>query len=221
MTSLSSVLRRITGRIVKVRHYYAQTGLTLAILASLAIFPLSGCTSLAIGAGATAGVAALQERGFGGAVSDTTITAEIWQKFLSEDENLFRQIEIEVLEGEVLLAGRVENTGDELKAVELTWQVGGVNRVINEVEVGTGPSLMDSASDLLITTRIKTALMFDTDIYAINYSIETIDGTVHIMGIAQNEHERDLVVAHARGTSYVRRVVSHVRMKDDPERQRT
>lgn len=187
----------------------------------LAFLPLAGCTSLAVGAGATAGVAALQERGFGGAVSDTAITAEIWQKFLTEDENLFRRIEIEVVEGEVLLAGTVENTDSELKAVELAWQVDGVNRVINEINVGHGSSLMGSASDLLITTRIKTALMFDTDVYAINYSIETINGTVHIMGIAQSEYERNLVIAHARGTSYVRRVVSHVRLKDDPQRQRT
>ncbi|KEO57635.1 osmotically-inducible protein OsmY [Thalassospira sp. MBR-102] len=218
MTLLSRTLRRSKGRIVKVRNYIAQAGPVLVILAFM---PLAGCTSLAVGAGATAGVAALQERGFGGAVSDTAITAEIWQKFLTEDENLFRRIEIEVVEGEVLLAGTVENTDSELKAVELAWQVNGVNRVINEINVGQGSSLMDSASDLLITTRIKTALMFDTDVYAINYSVETINGTVHIMGIAQSEHERNLVIAHARATSYVRRVVSHVRLKDDPQRQRT
>ncbi|MCK2168340.1 MULTISPECIES: BON domain-containing protein [Thalassospira] len=218
MTSLSRILRRSKDRVVKVRHYIAQAGPALVIVA---ILPLAGCTSLAIGAGATAGVAAMQERGFGGAVSDTAITAEIWQKFLAEDENLFRRIEIEVVEGEVLLAGTVDNTESELKAVELAWQANGVNRVINEITVGQGSSLMDNASDLLITTRIKTALMFDTDVYAINYSIETINGTVHIMGIAQSEHERNLVIAHARGTSYVRRVVSHVRLKDDPQRQRT
>ena len=214
MTSLSRILRRSKDRAVKVRHY--RPALVVA-----AILPLCGCTSLAIGAGATAGVAAMQERGFGGAVSDTAITAEIWQKFLTEDENLFRRIEIEVVEGEVLLAGTVDNTESELKAVELAWQANGVNRVINEISVGQGSSLMENASDLLITTRIKTALMFDTDVYAINYSIETINGTVHIMGVAQNEHERNLVIAHARGTSYVRRVVSHVRLKDDPQRQRT
>lgn len=218
MTLQSRTLGRSKGRLVKVRNYIAQAG---PILMILALLPLTGCTSLAVGAGATAGVAALQERGLGGAVSDTAITAEIWQKFLTEDENLFRRIEIEVVEGEVLLAGTVDNTDSELKAVELAWQVNGVNRVINEINVGQGSSLMDSASDLLITTRIKTALMFDTDVYAINYSVETINGTVHIMGIAQSEHERNLVIAHARGTSYVRRVVSHVRLKDDPQRQRT
>ncbi|MEQ8284181.1 BON domain-containing protein [Thalassospira sp.] len=189
------------------------------VLAGICILPLSGCTSFVIGAGATAGVAALQERGFNGAVSDSAITAEIWQKFLAQDEKLFLDIEIEVVEGEVLLAGQVESTADELEAVRLSWQVDGVRSVHNEMSVGSGLSLMDNAGDLVITTKIKAALMFDGDIFAINFSIETVNGTVHLMGIAQNERERDRVIAHARETSYVKRVVSHIRLKDDANRQ--
>ncbi|WP_254869413.1 BON domain-containing protein [Thalassospira lucentensis] len=176
---------------------------------------------MAVGGAATAGVAAFQERGFQGAVSDTAITAEIWQKFLAKDEKLFLNIEIEVVEGEVLLAGEVKTYQDELEAVKLTWQVDGVKRVLNEIDVGEGTSFMDSASDLLITTRLKAALMFDTDVFAINYSIETVKGTVHLMGIAQDDAERKRVIAHARETSYVRRVVSHIRLKNDATRQGT
>ncbi|MCC9621140.1 BON domain-containing protein [Thalassospira sp. MA62] len=191
----------------------------VAILAGLGLLSLSGCTSMVVGAGATAGVAAFQERGLNGAVSDTAITAEIWQKFLAQDEDLFLDIEIEVVEGEVLLAGLVPTIDDQLEAVRLSWQVDGVKRVINEIDIGAGGSLMDSANDLLITTKIKTALMFDGDVFAINYSIETVNGTVHLMGIAQSDKERDRVIAHARDTSYVKRVVSHIRLKDDTARQ--
>lgn len=195
--------------------------LQILAMTGLGILPLSGCASLAIGAGATAGVAAFQERGLDGAASDTAITAEIWQKFLSADRNLFLDIEIEVVEGEVLLAGRVPTVNEQLEAVRLAWQVDGVRRVINEIDVGESGSLMDSAGDLLITTKIKTALMFDSDVFAINYSIETVNGTVHIMGIAQDDRERERVISHARDTSYVKRVVSHIRLKDDPDRQGT
>lgn len=198
-----------------------QHRVALLALIGLLSLSLSGCTSLAVGGAATAGVAAFQERGLQGAASDTAITAEIWQKFLAQDENLFLNIEIEVVEGEVLLAGEVKTSDDELEAVKLTWQVNGVRRVLNEINVGEGTSLMDSASDLLITARLKTALMFDTDIYAINYSIETVKGTVHLMGIAQDDLERKRVIAHARETSYVRRVVSHIRLKNDATRQGT
>jgi len=190
-------------------------------LAGICILPLSGCASFVIGAGATAGVAAFQERGLDGAVSDTVITAEIWQKFLAQDENLFLDIEIEVVEGEVLLAGQVDSVADELEAVRLSWQVDGVRSVLNEIDVGSDLSLMDSAGDLVITTKIRASLMFDGDIFAINYSVETVNGTVHLMGIAQNEGERNRVIAHARDTSYVKRVVSHIRLKDDANRQGT
>ena len=161
------------------------------------------------------------ERGLNGAVSDTAITAQIWQKFLAQDEKLFLDIEIEVVEGEVLLAGQVPTVSDQLEAVRLSWQVNGVKSVHNEIEIGEGMTLVDNASDLLITTKIKTALMFDGDVFAINYSVETVNGTVHLMGIAQDELERNRVISHARDTSYVKRVVSHIRLKDDAIRQGT
>lgn len=197
-------------------------GLRTLLLTGVCLLPLSGCASFVIGAGATAGVAAFQERGLDGAVSDTAITAEIWQKFLAKDEKLFLDIEIEVVEGEVLLAGHVPDVANQLEAVRLSWQVGGVRSVINEIEVGSeGFSFVDSAGDLLITTKIKAALMFDGDVFAINYSIETVNGTVYLMGIAQNDLERSRVISHARETSYVKRVVSHIRLKDDANRQGT
>lgn len=197
-------------------------GLRTLLLTGICILPLSGCASFVIGAGATAGVAAFQERGLDGAVSDTAITAEIWQKFLAKDEKLFLDIEIEVVEGEVLLAGHVPDVTNQLEAVRLSWQVDGVRSVINEIEVGSeGFSFVDSAGDLLITTKIKAALMFDGDVFAINYSIETVNGTVYLMGIAQNDIERNRVISHARETSYVKRVVSHIRLKDDANRQGT
>ncbi len=200
---------------------YRLRSISLLIFGGICLLPLAGCASFVIGAGATAGIAAMQERGLDGAVSDTAITAEIWQKFLTRDEKLFLDIEIEVVEGEVLLAGRVPSVAEQLEAVRLSWQVDGVRSVINEIDIGSGKSFMDSAGDLVITTRIKAALMLDGDIYAINYSIETVNGTVHLMGIAQNERERDRVISHARETSYVKRVVSHIRLKDDVNRQGT
>ena len=56
---------------------------------------------------------------------------------------------------------------------------------------------------------------------SLNYTIETINGSVYIMGIAQSRDELDLVVNHARTISHVRNVVSHVVLKDDPKREDT
>ena len=48
---------------------------------------------------------------------------------------------------------------------------------------------------------------------AINYSIETVAGTVYLIGVAQNGVELEKVIDHARGLSYVRKIISHVRIK--------
>ena len=53
----------------------------------------------------------------------------------------------------------------------------------------------------------------------VNYSIETINGVIYVMGIAQSQDELDRVVNHARNISGVQRVVSYVRLKDDPKRR--
>lgn len=192
-------------------------GLVLGLL----LLASSGCTSLVVGAGATAGVAAMQERGFKNSVNDNAITANLWRKYLEIDEKMFVDIDIEVLEGEVLLAGYVPTADVEMTAVQTAWQTDGVKRVINQLKVGKTLGIIDTASDLLISTRIKTALMFDSRVYAINYTIETVDGTVYLMGIAQNKNELNRVISHVRATSYVKKVVSYVRLKNDPTRKGT
>lgn len=202
-------------RHIRLRQIGGSLLLTVALLAS------TGCTSLVVGAGASAGVAAMQERGFKNSVNDNAITANLWRKYLEIDKDMFVDIDIEVVEGEVLLAGRVPSDAVEMKAVEIAWQTNGVKRVINKLQVGKEVGLIDTANDLLISTRIKTALMFDSRVYAINYNIETVDGTVYLMGIAQNRDELDRVISHVRATSYVKRVVNFVRLRDDPTRKRT
>jgi osmotically-inducible protein OsmY len=191
------------------------------LLLGLLLLASSGCTSLVVGAGATAGVAAMQERGFKNSVNDNAITANLWRKYLEIDEKMFVDIDIEVLEGEVLLAGYVPTADVEMTAVQTAWQTDGVKRVINQLKVGKTLGVIDTASDLLISTRIKTALMFDSRVYAINYTIETVDGTVYLMGIAQNKNELNRVISHVRATSYVKKVVSYVRLKNDPTRKGT
>jgi osmotically-inducible protein OsmY len=56
-------------------------------------------------------------------------------------------------------------------------------------------------------------MTFDKKILAINYSIETVNGIVYLIGIAQNQEELDRVIAHARAIDYVRQIKSHVRVK--------
>lgn len=175
---------------------------------------LSGCVGLAVGAGATAGTAAMQDRGLGGVIDDTVIHGKVTSAYFANDVK-FKLITAKVHEGRVLLTGTVPKPEDRVDAVRHAWKVEGVKTVINEIMVEDDSGVLDLARDKWVSTQLRLKITFDSKIKAINYAIDTVNGTVYLMGVAQNEWELSLVSNHARSLDYVRRVVSHVRIKSD------
>ena len=185
--------------------------LTLFFLLALPSL-LSACATAA-GAGATAGVAASQERGLGVAIDDSAIHAKIWRLWLDTDPHIFLEVGVDVHEGRVLLTGTINSPQNRLDAVRLAWQVEGVRQVIDEIQVTDEGGVLDYSRDVWITAQLRSKITFDSEILAINYSIETVNKVVYLMGVAQSEAEIDRVIRYARNIDYVRKVVSHVRIK--------
>ncbi|MGE5506270.1 MAG: BON domain-containing protein [Actinomycetota bacterium] len=180
---------------------------------------LSGCAATVVGAGASAGVAAAEERGLEGAVDDAKIRAEINHLWFQHDLEMYRQVGLTISEGRVLLTGIVPTDKARADAVRLAWQASGVKEVLNEIMVRPeGEAAIDQGTDIVISQKLKARLMFDKEIRNINYTIDVVDGVVYLMGIAQNENELQRVIAHARDISNVKKVVNHVRLKTDPRR---
>ena len=180
---------------------------------------LGACVPAAIvGTAAAVGVVAAQERSIEGTAEDIQIRTEINHLWLQADEDLLYEVELQVQERRVLLSGAVSSPELRLKAVRLAWQAEGVKEVINEIEVTDKSSLSDYARDTRITTELRSMLLFDQEVRSVNYSIETVNQVIYLMGVAQDEAELQRVVDHARNVAYVRRVVSYVQMKADPER---
>lgn len=191
-----------------------KTALAAAGLAVLTA-ALAGCgPSTVIGAGAMAGNAAMQDRGFVKTVEDTATETKINAALLNYSGELFIDVAVEVYEGRALLTGKVPQTKDRIEAVRIAWNVSGVKEVINEIQVENTSDLLDAARDRWVTAELATKITLDKHIKSINYSIDTVNGTVYLMGIAQNQAELDRVRNHARQLSYVRRVISYVRIKD-------
>ncbi|MGF1608052.1 MAG: BON domain-containing protein [Kiloniellales bacterium] len=198
-----------------IRRYALLCGLLLSCL-------LSGACStagVAVSGAAGAGVMTAQERGFQGGLRDTRIRMDINHLWFQEDEALFRNVNLQVQEGRVLLSGKVETPEMRVAAARLAWQVEGVREVMNEIAVTDKSSLTSAARDSWIATELKTKLLFDREIDAINYSIETVNQVVYLIGLAQDDAELQRVIAHAKDVPYVRQVVSHVILKDDPRRR--
>jgi osmotically-inducible protein OsmY len=106
-------------------------------------------------------------------------------------------------------------------AVRLSWRAGGVKEVINRVQVTNQGGIVDYARDSWVTSQLVGKLLLDENVQSINYNVKTVGGVVYLMGIAQNRAELERVTNHARNLSYVRKVESFVRLKDDPRRHKS
>jgi osmotically-inducible protein OsmY len=191
----------------------------LVLAAGFAVLA-AGCSPIgaAAGAGAVGATAAQSEKGFRRSVADTEIRIAINDLWFKADEEMFRKVNLQVQEGRVLLTGNVRLPEQRVEAVRLAWQAPGVREVINEIEVSDTSGLSDLARDTWISTQLKTDLLFDQDVSSIDYSIETVNQVIYLMGVARSQAELDRVIGHAKDISYVRRVVNYVLLKDDPRR---
>jgi osmotically-inducible protein OsmY len=184
----------------------------VALLAPVAL-ALGGCVPLVAGAGGAAAVGASQDRGLEQAVDDNEIAFEINRKLLAQHSNLYSGVSTQVRKGRVLLTGRVPAQEDRIAVTRLVWSIGGVKEVINELNTGKEGSFSQSVSDTTISTKLRARLTGDSNVSGINYSIETVDGVVYLMGTALDRAELDRVIAHARDIKGVRNVVSYVEVK--------
>ncbi len=189
---------------------------SLALLAVMAL-SLPACTSgPVVGGAATVGVTVAQERSAGDAVDDGVITFVINERLLNFHVDLFQAVGVEVYEGRVLLTGSVPKPDDRIEAVRIAWLADGVTEVLNEIQVTDRGGLVDYAHDTWITTQLRSKLLLDKDVRAINFNVETVNGVVYLIGIAQDQAELERVTNHARTITNVVKVVSHARLKDDP-----
>ena len=168
------------------------------LMMPVALFALSSCTSLALGTGVFLGTASVQEGGLSRAASDARIQAEINQRWFSYNVDMFTKLDMTVNQGRVLLTGVVQDPQHRVEAVRLAWQPAGVVQVINEIKVADSEGIVGYAKDAWISGRIRAALILDRDVESINYSIDTVQGSVYLMGFAQDQGELNHVVGIAR-----------------------
>lgn len=187
---------------------------TSRLLLSLAAstFLLSGCVGAAIGAGAALGVAAAKEGGLQSSVKDESIRVKISDLWFKRSTDMFRKLNLTVDQGRVLVTGVVQNPEDRVEAIRLAWQPKGVKQVINEIRVGNSDSVGSYAKDTWIAGQLRTRLTFEKYVQSINYSIEVVQGTVYLMGVAQNQEELDKVIRISRRISGVKEVISYVKL---------
>ena len=171
---------------------------------------LSGCVNAAIGIGTAAVAASTTEKGLSTSVSDSVIQTKLSDSFIQTSQSIFLNVETSVNDGSVLLTGKLKTQEEKITATRLSWEINGVREVINEIQLSEANSFKSSAKDLAASAQLRAALIRDTDISSLNFSIDVVNGIVYLSGVAENEEERERVVAHAQELRFAKQVVSYI-----------
>ena len=177
---------------------------------------LGGCPLAIVGglgAAGGAGYTANQERGVGGTFDDMGIKTNIENAWLQTNPLMQRDFNITVYEGRVLLTGMTTRQDLKAQAQQLAEQAPGVRAVYNEIEVAPSEGAWQSVKDTWISGQIRSNLTFNGEVRSVNYTIETVNGSVYLIGSARSQAELDQVTETARNVPDVRRVVSYVEIR--------
>ncbi len=199
----------------KASSLFSVKSIMLQMMVVLLGLSLSGCVGAVAGVGAAAVAAGNTEKGLGTSISDGVIRVKLADRFLQADASLFTNVSVSVNDGAVLLTGAVEQPEHKVEATQLAWQTRGVIEVINEIEVSDKSSIKDIAKDLAAAAQLRAKLIAEQGVSSINFSVDVVNGTVFLTGIASSEEEMNTVVALARELRFATNVVNYIRISDD------
>lgn len=185
------------------------------VLLLLASFALSGCAGAVIGVGSAAVAASTTEKGISTSVSDGVIFTKLHDKFIQADASLSTVVDVTVNDGAVLLTGKVKTPDEKVLATKLAWEIKGVREVVNEIQVTDQSSIKDVAKDLAASAQLRGKLIADPNISSLNYSIDVVNGTVYLSGVASNVSEMNKVVTHAQELRFAQQVVNYIIIESD------
>jgi osmotically-inducible protein OsmY len=187
----------------------------LTILLLTASLALSGCAGALFGVGSAAVAASTTEKGISTSVSDGMIFGKLHDKFIQNDASLSTVVDVTVNDGAVLLTGKVKTPEEKILATKLAWEIKGVREVVNELQITDKASIKDTAKDLAASAQLRGKLIADADISSLNYSIDVVNGTVYLSGVASNTKEMNKVIAHAQELRFAQQVVNYIIIETD------
>ena len=180
----------------------------ILILVSLILNNCVGVSSTGIfGTGVSV---AIDPRSLGTQIDDSIMQKNLSARILLIDKNYFLSVKSKVLDGRIFLTGKVEDPEEKLKLTKVAWETEGVRSVRNDIKIKEEFDFKQSAKDILITSQLRTALIFNKEIKATNYQIDTYKKKIYIYGIASSKNEKDLVIQESKEILDVEDVVASI-----------
>jgi len=177
---------------------------------------LSGCVGVSsTGIFGTGVSVAFDPRTVGTQVDDSIMQKNLAARMLLMDKKYLLSVKTKVLDGRIFLTGKVDNPEEKLKLTKLAWETSGVRSVRNDIKIKEEFNFQQSAKDILITSQLRSAMIFNKNIKATNYQIDTYKKKIYIYGIALTSEEKDLVIKEAEEILDVEDVVASIMLVDD------
>ena len=186
------------------------------ILFLLIFLILSGCVgSASKGVFGTGVSIAFDPRSLGTQIDDSIMQKNFTTRLILKEKSYFLKIKTKVLDGRIFLTGNVDDPEEKLQITKLAWETEGVRSVRNDIKMKEKFNFKRSAKDILITSQLKTAMIFNKKIKASNYNVDTYKKKIYIYGIALTSDEEEQVIDEAKQILDVEGVVASILLVED------
>ena len=149
-------------------------------------------------------------RTIGMQIDDTIMQKNLVARLSLSEKKYFLNIQVEVLDGRIFLSGKVDEPEEKIKITKLAWETKGVREVKNAITIKGNSNFKQTAKDILITSQLRTALIFNKKTKARNYTLETINRNIYIFGIAMDDEEKREVLSEAEKIYDVEKVIPSI-----------
>ena len=182
----------------------------------LLIFFLTGCVGASSPGVFGTGVSiAMDPRTLGTQIDDSIMDTSLDARLVAMNKNYLIDVKTKVLDGRIFITGKVDTPEEKLKITKLAWETKGIRSVKNDLKIKEEFNLKQSAKDLLITSQLRSAMIFNKKIKAVNYNIDTFKKVIYVYGIAQSEDEKDEIIKEAKEILDVKDVITSILLVED------
>ena len=158
---------------------------------------------------------ALDPRSLGTQIDDSIMQKNLSTRLALNEKSYLISINVKVIDGRIFITGKVDDPEEKLKITKFAWETKGVRSVKNDIKIKEEFNFKQSAKDLLITSQLRTAIIFNKEIKASNYQIDTYKKKIYIYGIALTSDERKKVINEAKEILDVENVISSILLVED------
>jgi osmotically-inducible protein OsmY len=158
---------------------------------------------------------ALDPRSLGTQIDDSVMQKNLLARLIMRDKSYLLSLNTKVLDGRIFLTGKIESPEEKLSITKLAWETLGVRSVRNDIKIKEVFNFRQSAKDLLITSQLRTIIIFNKKIKATNYQIDTYKKKIFIYGIALTSEERREIINEAKEILDVEDVIASIVLVKD------